>query len=125
MKKTNGSGNDLNIIAAGTVINGDINSSGNIRLEGKVKGRIECGAMFTLADGGVVEGDVVAGDAVIGGQVTGSISVKNKVTLESSSKFSGELQCARLSIDEGAVFEGKSSMAKKDMQVSSNSSKAL
>jgi cytoskeletal protein CcmA (bactofilin family) len=125
MKKTSGSGNDLNIIAAGTVINGDIKSPGNIRLEGKIKGTIDCGSMFTLADGGIVEGDVVAEDAVIGGQVTGSITVKGKVNLESSSKFSGELQCARLSIDEGAVFEGKSSMAKKDMQVSSSSNKAL
>ena len=125
MKKSSGSGNDLNIIAAGTTIDGNITSTGNIRLEGKVKGSIECQSMFTLAEDGFVEGDVIAGDAVIGGQVTGSITVKNKVTLEASSKFSGELKCARLSIDEGAVFEGKSSMGKTDMQVSSNSNKAL
>ena len=116
MKKANGNGSDLNIIASGTIIEGNVSSTGNIRLEGKVKGKVECGAVFTLGEEGIVEGDVVASDAIVGGQITGSISVTNKVTLESNSKFSGELKCARLSIDEGAVFEGKSSMGKNDLK---------
>ena len=108
MKKP--TGNDLNIIASGTVIDGNVKSDGDINLDGRINGKVECGSVFKLGENGVVEGDIFASDAIIAGKITGSITVKNKVTLEKNSKFSGELKCSRLSIDEGAVFEGKSSM---------------
>jgi len=109
MKKNSG-GSDLNIIASGTEIDGTVVSAGNINVEGRIKGRVECAAQFMLGENGVVEGDVIANDAIIGGKVMGSLIVKNKITLESKSHVSGEMKCARLSIEEGAVFEGRSSM---------------
>ena len=47
---------------------------------------------------------------MIGGKVKGTIISSNKVILESSSVFIGDLQTPSLSIAEGSVFDGKCSM---------------
>lgn len=113
MKKTTQRESELNFIGHTTSIEGNIVSDGDLHINGKIKGKIRCSGSISLGDEGRIEGEVYAENAIIGGEIQGKIVVKNKVTLESKSSLVGELSCARLAIEEGANFDGSSSMGKK------------
>ena len=57
-------------------------------------------------------GNIKAKNIVVGGRVKGSLDVAGKVTLESSSQLNGDLSASRLIIEEGAQFNGSSTMNK-------------
>lgn len=120
MAKSNGADDQLNFIGQSTSLEGTLKTDGNMIVHGKVKGSINCNGLFSLGENGIVEGDVAATDAIISGKIIGTLVVKNKITLESKSHFKGELNCARLAIDEGAKFEGKSDMSDNSSKVIKN-----
>ncbi len=105
-------GAQLNIFGKGTIVEGDITTQSSIRIDGTIKGKVNCKHTLTIGPGGSIEGEVEAENAIIGGQVKGKLFVKQKLVLESTSSMMGELRAAKLIVDEGAVFDGMSSMGK-------------
>ncbi len=99
------------IIGKGSVINGKISIQNSVRIEGRVIGEVSSTGTVTIGSKGEVEGDIVAINAVIGGKVKGSIKASEKIILESNSVLVGDLQTVKLTIDEGAMFEGKCYMS--------------
>jgi cytoskeletal protein CcmA (bactofilin family) len=99
------------IIGKGSVINGKISIQNSVRIEGRVVGEVSSTGTVTIGSKGEVEGDIVAINAVIGGKVKGSIKASEKIILESNSVLVGDLQTVKLTIDEGAMFEGKCYMS--------------
>ena len=72
MKKVrngNGDNQELNIIANGTSITGDITSGGDFRIEGSVKGKIETKGRIVVGESGVVVGELACTNADIMGNV--------------------------------------------------------
>lgn len=119
MKKTTQRGDsELNFIGHTTSIEGNIVSEGDLHINGKVKGTIKCSGSISLGDEGRIEGEVFAENAIVGGEINGKLVTKAKVTLESKSTLIGELSCARLSIEEGAVFDGNAAMSGSSKSVS-------
>jgi cytoskeletal protein CcmA (bactofilin family) len=102
---------ELNFIGKGTIITGDIQTSSNLRVDGKVKGKVVCKNTLTIGEGGIIEGDIQANNAIIGGKINGKIVVNEKLELETRSSLIGELKAKKLIIDEGAVFDGTSTMS--------------
>jgi cytoskeletal protein CcmA (bactofilin family) len=102
---------ELNFIGKGTVIIGDIQTGSNLRIDGRVKGKVICKNTLTIGEGGEIEGDIQANNAIIGGKINGKIVVNEKLELESKSSLIGELKAKKLIIDEGAIFDGTSVMA--------------
>jgi cytoskeletal protein CcmA (bactofilin family) len=102
---------ELNFIGKGTIITGDIQTSSNLRVDGKVKGKVVCKNTLTIGEGGIIEGDIQANNAIIGGKINGKIVVNEKLELEARSSLIGELKAKKLIIDEGAVFDGTSTMS--------------
>ena len=60
-----------NIIGKGTSVEGNFNTAGNVRVEGKVIGSIQTKTKVVLGETSVVEGNIVAQTAEIGGEGTG------------------------------------------------------
>ena len=106
-------GAELNIFGKGTVVEGDVDAQSSIRIDGKLKGKLSCKHTLTIGPGGVIEGEVEAENAIVGGVVKGKLFVRQKLVLESGSKLIGELKASKLIVDEGATFDGTSSMANK------------
>ena len=104
---------ELNIFGKGTVVEGDVTTQSSIRIDGKLKGKLVCKHTLTIGPGGMIEGEVEAENAIVGGVVKGKLIVKQKLVLESGSSLTGELKASKLIIDEGAVFDGTSSMGNK------------
>lgn len=105
-------GAEVNLIGKGTKVVGEITSESSIRIDGKLKGKLVCKSTLTIGQGGEIEGDVEVNNANISGKLKGSLIVKQKLVLESTSTLIGDLQAAKLIVDEGAVFDGTSQMAK-------------
>ncbi len=95
------------IIAKGTVIEGKITSTENIRVDGKIKGKVLCDKNFVMDAGGIVEGDVQAGESTIRGQVIGTVSVMETLHLLESSFIKGDIKAKKLHVEEGARYDGK------------------
>ncbi len=105
---------ELNLIAAGTIVEGKIRSQGSVRVDGKVIGEITASEALAVGTGGEIEGNVVAKNVTVGGKVRGSISASEKIVFEGKSVVRGDIRAARLVIDEGSIFDGKVSMSDKN-----------
>lgn len=110
MKKSIDTSSVVNIIGEHTIINGDINSKSDIRIDGTVKGSVKTNGKLVVGEGGSVEGDVSCSDADIAGVIKAKITVSQLLSLKSSSKLDGDIVTNKLSIEPGASFSGSCSM---------------
>ena len=106
---------ELNIIGAGTVVEGKIRSQGSVRVDGKVIGEVVASESIAVGVSGEIEGNVTGKNVTVGGKVRGSISVAEKIVLEGKSVVRGDVRATRLVIDEGSVFDGRVSMTDKSL----------
>ena len=112
-----------NHISVGTTITGDIETSGDIRLDGKLIGTINSNGKVVIGEGGKLEGEIICTNANISGTVQGKISVKELLSLQTTANINGDMETGKLSIEPGANFTGACSMGAtvKDInQVSGN-----
>ena len=94
------------IIGEDLIITGNVNSKGEIQVDGEIQGDVHCGSLL-LGDKSTVTGGVVAEDVVVRGKVIGSIRGL-RVTLQAQSHVEGDIFHQSLAIEQGAYFEGKS-----------------
>jgi cytoskeletal protein CcmA (bactofilin family) len=100
----------INMIGAGTTINGDIVSKGDIRVDGILKGSVNTLGKLVLGSEGMIEGDVICKDADISGLIKAKITVSQLLSLKTTAKLSGDIITNKLSIEPGATFSGSCSM---------------
>ncbi len=100
----------INMVGAGTVITGDVQSKGDIRVDGTLKGSVNTSGKVVLGKNGIIEGDVVCNDADISGTIKAKITVSQLLSLKSTSKLNGDIVTNKLSIEPGASFSGSCSM---------------
>ena len=98
------------IIGPGTVVRGDIESKGTVRVEGKVDGRIESEDTVVIQESGQVKADLIAGQVVISGTVEGNIFAHERLEITNQGKVVGNITSPRISIAEGVIFEGQCTM---------------
>ena len=95
-----------NLIQSGTTITGDIQSNGNIRIDGTLNGTVEAGGKVILGSTGTVEGEIRCINADIEGRVNGIIQVKELLSFKATAVISGEIYTSKLAIEPGAKFSG-------------------
>lgn len=111
MSKTNEPVNgSINLIGNGTVIEGEINSAGDVRIDGTVKGSITSKAKAVIGTTGKVEGDINCQNADISGTIKGKIIVSELLFLKSTAKITGDMITKKLVVEAGAAFTGSCNM---------------
>lgn len=121
--KDSDSGNELNFIGAGTYLEGNIETKGSLRIDGKVKGIVKSGDTLTVGSAGEIVGEVHVKNAIVGGKIEGNVYSEQKLVLESTSSLTGNLRASKLIIDEGAYFSGKSQMGATTQKIKETSQK--
>lgn len=101
---------NLNLIGAGTIVEGKIRTQGSIRIDGKLTGEVHAAENLAIGITGEVEATVNGRNVTIGGKVKGNITSVEKLVLEGKSVVRGDVKASKLIIDEGAVFDGKVTM---------------
>jgi cytoskeletal protein CcmA (bactofilin family) len=113
----------INLIGAGTSIEGEVNSNGDIRVDGSITGGVHSKAKVVVGSTGLVEGNVTCQNADISGTVKGNITVTETLFLKSSAKIEGDIYTAKLVVEVGASFTGNCNMGPlvKDMKLGEKS----
>lgn len=108
-----GDENAISIIGPGMTIEGDLDTDGVVRVEGRVLGGVRAGKAVVIGRGGEIEGDVVTQDAVVGGTVRGTIVAESRLELQAGCVVEGEIRTRpeHLKLDEGALFNGRIEMS--------------
>lgn len=100
----------VNLIGAGTEITGDINTNGDIRIDGTMSGTLIVKGKLVLGSTGSIEGEISCQNADISGSIKGKIIVSELLTLKSTAKINGDIVTNKLAIEPGANFTGSCSM---------------
>ncbi|WP_020528969.1 bactofilin family protein [Flexithrix dorotheae] len=114
--------NSSNTIGKGTVIKGDLETYGNIRIEGKVYGNVKSKSKISLGEGSFVEGNIISQNAVVEGEVKGKVEISDNLILKPTAKIYGDIYTGKLIIETGAVFNGSCKMGDVKQMNTNNSS---
>jgi cytoskeletal protein CcmA (bactofilin family) len=98
------------IIGAGTIIKGDIESTGDIRIDGSLIGNLKTRAKVLIGQEGIVDGDITGANADIMGKVTGFVKISELLQLRGKSIVTGEIQTGKLEVEPTASFNGSCQM---------------
>jgi cytoskeletal protein CcmA (bactofilin family) len=94
------------VIDAWLNIHGNLQSEGDVRVDGHISGDIRC-AHLIVGREATVTGHIVAEEAVVRGRVKGTIRA-NRVVLQDTACVESDIIHKVLSVDEGAAFDGLS-----------------
>ncbi len=98
------------LIAKGTEIVGDIKFSGNLEIEGKVRGNIIAAAggeaSARVLENGEVEGDVRVPSVIVNGVVKGDVHSNNHIELAAKAKVEGNVHYNLIEMVKGAQVNG-------------------
>ena len=100
-----------NQISEGTVIVGDINAEGDLRVEGKIIGTLTCNSKLIVSSTGFIEGKVDARVATVEGEIKGNVVTRDLLTIDKTGKIYGDIFTQKLVVQMGAIFTGSSKMA--------------
>ncbi|MFY0591463.1 bactofilin family protein [Roseivirga sp.] len=105
-KSTNELSQISNVIGRATVLEGSIESAGNIRIEGKVHGNAKAKAKFVMGNEAYVHGNVVARSGEVAGKVNGNIEISELLILKPTAIINGDILTNQLVVEPGATFNG-------------------
>lgn len=97
-----------NLLAKDVEIKGSIKFSNDLTIDGKIEGEINSNGNLTVGENAEIQGEIKTKSVVVLGRVQGNITVNEKCELKSRAQLHGDLSAARLVIEEGATFVGKS-----------------
>jgi cytoskeletal protein CcmA (bactofilin family) len=100
-----GANGNLSFLGADVTITGNIGGDGNLHIDGRVDGDVQCGALI-VGNSGQVNGNITAEDAKIAGSVNGTVSAQT-LTIEASARILGDLAYDSVSVETGAQVEGR------------------
>jgi cytoskeletal protein CcmA (bactofilin family) len=90
-------------------IKGSIKFANEFVFDGNLEGEISSvDGVLTVGENADVRGEVKSKTVIVKGKVHGNITVQERCELHSRSQLIGDLKAARLVIEEGATFVGKS-----------------
>ncbi len=101
---------NITIISAGTTITGNVQSNGDIRIDGTIHGNLEAKAKVLIGASGIIEGNIEGKQADILGRVNGNIRVTDLLHLHGKAFVDGDIFAGKLQIEPSASFNGQCHM---------------
>jgi cytoskeletal protein CcmA (bactofilin family) len=119
--------NSSNVIGKGTMLEGNIETFGNIRIEGKIIGNIKSKSKIALGHSSHVDGNITAQNADIEGEVKGKIEIGELLVLKATAVVHGDILTGKLVVEPGAVFNGSCKMgaAVKDIKIADHGTRSF
>ncbi len=109
-KEIEGGGQASNRILAGTKMEGEVQSKGDIRVDGELKGTINISGKLVIGEKGKVDGEIKCGSANVSGHLSGTVEVSELLTLQKTARVHGDILTSKLAVEPGAEFTGSCSM---------------
>src|SRR5438094_7969543 len=96
------------ILSSDVEIKGSIKFQKELLIDGKVEGEINSDGVLTIGENADIRGEIRTKSITVFGKVQGNITVAERCELKAKCTLQGDLKAARLVIEEGATFIGKS-----------------
>jgi cytoskeletal protein CcmA (bactofilin family) len=96
------------VLSSDVEIKGSIKFQKELLIDGKVEGEINSDGVLTIGENADIRGEIKTKSITVYGKVQGNITVGERCELKSRCTLQGDLKAARLVIEEGATFIGKS-----------------
>ena len=100
----------LSIIASDLTVIGDLETSGVVKIEGRVQGSVKADTQVLISTDALVEGDIHTKEAIIGGEVSGAIRAGERVEIQATALINGDITSRRIVILEGGRVNGEIKM---------------
>jgi cytoskeletal protein CcmA (bactofilin family) len=113
-----GASGSATIIGVGLTIVGNVESKGDIQIEGEIHGDVHAIIRITVDEGARTSGALIAQEVLVRGSAQGSIR-GNSVIFQSTSRVEGDVFHKSLVIELGAFFEGRSRRSQDPMSAQS------
>jgi cytoskeletal protein CcmA (bactofilin family) len=97
-----------NILSSDVEIKGSIKFQNELTVDGKIEGEINSTGILTVGENAEMKGEIKTKSVTVLGKVHGNITVEERCELKSHAVLYGDLKAARLVIEDGATFVGKS-----------------
>jgi cytoskeletal protein CcmA (bactofilin family) len=99
------------LIGAGTTIEGNLNFSGGLRIDGQINGNVVAAqgkpSTLVLSEHARVNGEVNVTHLVINGTISGPVFASEYMELQSKAKVNGDVHYTTLEIQLGAIVDGR------------------
>jgi cytoskeletal protein CcmA (bactofilin family) len=100
----------LSIIASDLTVVGDLETSGVVKVEGRVQGAVRAGTQVLVSTEALIEGDIQTKEAIIGGEVSGAIRAEERVEIQATALINGDISARRIVMLEGGRVNGEIKM---------------
>lgn len=102
----------LNSLVQGTVVEGTVKAESDIRVDGIIKGDLNCTAKVIIGPTGEIFGEVRCANAMIEGKFEGVLYVEDLLNVRETAVVNGEIHTSKLIIQSGAIFNVNCDMGK-------------
>ena len=98
------------LIGSGSVLQGDLEFTGGLRVDGHIKGHVSAqdssNGTLVLSESGVIEGNINVPHLIVNGTVNGNIVSNEHVELQANAKVTGDIRYKAVEMQLGAVLNG-------------------
>ena len=99
-------------------IKGTVSGEGSLIILGSFEGEFDLKGHLKVAQGARIRGNIKATDISVNGNIEGTVSASEKVHLENTARIKGGIATPRISVLEGALFDGEIRMTGRPSQES-------
>src|SRR5204862_1865608 len=96
-----------NVLNSDVEIKGNLKFTGELLFEGKLEGEVNADGVLQLGENGVINGNVTAQSVIVRGKLNGNVNAKDKIEIKSKAELFGDIKAAKLAIEEGVTFVGR------------------
>lgn len=108
-EKASSQASAITFISQGSEIAGDIHASGNLRVDGTIRGNVQADGDLEVSASGIIEGKTVsARNIIIHGMVKATLVAEAQLRIHSHGEVHGDVTAQALDIESGAKFVGYS-----------------
>ena len=97
-------------IGKGTTVEGSIEASGSVRIDGFVKGTLRVDGDLIIGADGVVVASVTAANVTVAGELRGEVNSPGRLDIAPTGQMLGDGIVGALNVDDGALFLGQCNM---------------
>jgi cytoskeletal protein CcmA (bactofilin family) len=99
----------LSLIGEGISVVGSMDfGDGEVRLDGRLEGKILGHGTLIIGEKGSLQGEVDVGALVLHGRVDGIVVASDSIRITRTGRLCGRVHAVRFVIEAGAIFEGES-----------------
>src|SRR5688500_15855483 len=94
------------VIGPDATFKGEMSFEKGLRLQGRFEGKMNTPGRLHIAKEARMQADVDCGALIVEGDVKGNLSANDRIELKSTARYEGDLRASKLTVDEGAIFNG-------------------